>query len=277
MKILVFAHRFDVGGSQVNVVDLTAALRDRYGHDVAIFATPGAMVEIAKKRGLRFIPAPDVNTYPSLIMMKALRAVVRREKPDLIHAWDWWQCLDAYYGVYLTQRIPLMLSDMVSDGINRFLPKTLPTTFGTPELVDQARAAGRRPVELLLPPVDIHLNAPGIVDLRRFRQSLDIRDDELMLVTVSRLVVQLKSESLRRSIDAVRTLGHDLPLRYIIVGDGNARSELERLAAEVNRALGRTAVVLTGELLDPRRRTPPRISLSGWGGRRCGGWHLRNR
>ena len=117
MKILVFAHRFDVGGSQVNVVDLTAALRDRYGHDVAIFATPGAMVEIAKKRGLRFIPAPDVNTYPSLIMMKALRAVVRREKPDLIHAWDWWQCLDAHDGVYLTQRIPLMLSDMVSDGI----------------------------------------------------------------------------------------------------------------------------------------------------------------
>jgi len=51
--------------------------------------------------------------------------------------------------------------------LTRLLPKELPTTFGTPELVDQARAAGRRRVELVLPPVDVHLNATVAVHSMR--------------------------------------------------------------------------------------------------------------
>ena len=62
----------------------------------------------------------------------------------------------------------------------------------------------------------------------------------------------MKAESLRRTVAAVRTLGRELPLRYVIVGDGQGRPELERLAAETNTKLGRSAIVLTGELLDPR-------------------------
>ena len=266
MKILVFAHRFDVGGSQVNTVDLSTALRDLYGHEVVIFATPGAMVEVAEKRGLRFIPAPDVSTYPSLTMMRALRQVVQREQPDLVHVWDWWQCLDSYYSVYMTKGIPMVLSDMVSEGISRFLPKSLPTTFGTPELVDQAIAAGRRRAKLLLPPVDIHLNAPDIVDGQLFREQFGIKNEYLTLVTVSRLTMQLKSESLRRTIDAVGLLGNNLPVQFVIVGDGNARSELEYLAAKTNKELGRTAVILTGELLDPRPAYAAADIVVGMGG-----------
>ena len=40
MKILVFSHELEIGGTQTNAIELSAALRDRFGHDVALFAGP---------------------------------------------------------------------------------------------------------------------------------------------------------------------------------------------------------------------------------------------
>ena len=61
-------------------------------------------------------------------------------------------------------------------------------------------------------------------------------------------------------------LGRDLPLRFVIVGGGNARIELERHANEVNTELGRSAVVLTGPLLDPRPAYASADIVIGMGG-----------
>ena len=251
MKILVFAHQLEVGGTQVNAIQLAAALRDLHGYDVMFFATPGPMVNLVEEKGLHFLPAPEPHAHPSPARMRALHDAVRRQRPDLLHVWDWWQCLDAYYAVYLPMGVPMVVTDMMMN-LTRLLPKGLPTTFGTPELVDQAKAAGRRRVELLLPSVDVYLNAPNAVDAQPFRQRYGIKDGEITLVTVSRLASWMKAESLIRTVDVVRVLGRDLPLRLVIVGDGTVRSKLERLAEEINFELGRRAVVLVGELLDPR-------------------------
>jgi L-malate glycosyltransferase len=251
MKILIFTHKLEVGGTQVNAIELAAALRDFYGYDVVLFATPGPMVKLVEKKGLRFLPAPEPSRHPSPSRARALRNAVRSERPDLLHVWDWWQCLDAYYSVHLPMRVPMAVTDMLMD-LTRVLPKRLPTTFGTPELVDQARAKGRKRVELILPPVDVHLNAPGAVDPEPLRKQYSIGNDEITLVTVSRLSPWLKRESLLRTIDVVRTLGRCLPLRFLIVGNGTVRAELEQRANEVNEELDRPAVVLTGALLDPR-------------------------
>lgn len=265
MKILVFAHRLEVGGAQVNTIELTAALRDLHGHEVVLFATPGPMVKLAEEKGLRFLPAPDARVHPSLARMRALREAVRRERPDLIHVWDWPQCLDAYYAVHLLMRVPMVVTVMSMD-VPSLLPKEVPTTFGAPEILDQARSEGRRRLELVLPPVDVHRNAPAAVDVRPFRERYGIEDGDITLVTVSRLVEWMKAESLRRTIDVVRTLGRDLPLRFMVVGDGTSRAELERLARETNAELGRAAVVLTGALLDPRSAYAAADIVVGMGG-----------
>ena len=96
MKILVFAHRLELGGTQVNAIELAAALRDLHGHQVVLFATPGPMVKLVNEKGLRLLPAPDARLHPSPGRMHALRAAVRQERPDRIHVWDWWQCLEAF-------------------------------------------------------------------------------------------------------------------------------------------------------------------------------------
>ena len=265
MKILVFADRLEVGGTQVNAIELTAALRDLHGHEVVLFATPGPMLKLAEEKGLRFLPAPDTHVHPSLPRMYALRDAVRRERPDLIHVWDWTQLLDAYYVAHVLMRVPMVVTVM-SMAVPRLLPKALPTTLGTPELLDQARAAGRRRLELVLPPVDVHYNAPDSVDAQPFRERYDIKVSDLTLVTVSRLVDWMKAESLRRTVDVVRTLGRDLPLRFVIVGDGTSRAELERLARETNVELGREAVLLTGALIDPRPAYAAADIVVGMGG-----------
>jgi L-malate glycosyltransferase len=265
MKILVFAQQLVVGGTPLNGIELAAALRDLHGHEVVLFATPGPMIELVKEKNLRFLPAPEVHVHPSLKKIRALREAVRCERPDVIHAWEWSQFLDAYYGVHLPMRVPMVVTDMLMN-VNRVLPKWLPTTFGTPELVDKAREAGRRRVELLLPPVDVHQNAPGTVDPRPFCERYGIVDGNITLVTVSRLDPWMKSESLVRTIDVVRKLGRTIPLQFVIVGSGGAQAKLERLAGETNTELGRSAVVLTGELLDPRPAYAAADIIVGMGG-----------
>jgi glycosyltransferase involved in cell wall biosynthesis len=265
VKILVFAHWLEVGGTQVNAIELAAELRDAHGHDVLFFATPGPMLELVREKGLRYEPAPAARVHPSPARMRALQEVLRRERPDVVHVWDWWQCLDAFYGTHLLARTPMVVTDM-SMFLQRVLPRSLPTTYGTPELVEQARAAGHRRVELLLPPVDLRKNAPGAADGAPFRRAHGIADGELAIVAVSRLSTSMKAEGLRRTVDAVRLAGRDLPLKFVVVGEGNGRPELEALAARVNAELGRPAVLLAGALLDPRPAYAAADVVVGMGG-----------
>lgn len=251
MKILVFGHYLEIGGTQVNAIEVATTLRDVYGHDVTYAATPGPMLNLVRQNRLRYLPLPAATVHPSPARIVALRELLRRERPDVVHAWDRWQCLDAYYVAHLWMRTPLVVTDM-SMNLHRVLPKSLPTTFGTGDLVDRARAGGRRKASLLLPPVDLCKNAPGAVDSTLLRRQFGLRSDELTLAIVCRLEKAMKAEGVFRTIDAIRTLGRRRPLRLVIAGDGNARAAVERLARDVNASLGRAAVAVTGPLLDPR-------------------------
>lgn len=265
MKVLVFAHRLEVGGTQTNAIELAATLRDAHNFEMVLFATPGPMVRLIEQKGLRFLPAPDAYFHPSWRRMQALRRAVRKERPALLHVWDWWQCVDAYYSVHLAMRVPMIVSDMMMS-LTRVLPRGLPTTFGTAENVDRARAAGWRRASFLPPPVDVQLNAPDVKDGQRYRAALGIGQDEIVLVSVSRLAKGWKSECLFRTAEVVGSLGQDFPIRYVIVGDGETRGALQEVADRVNSALKRRAILLPGALLDPR---PPYASadiIVGMGG-----------
>lgn len=265
MKILIYLHELVLGGTTVNSIELAAALRDLHGHDVVLFATPGPMTKLVEDYELRFLPAPVASGQPSLARMRALREAVRCERPDLLYVWETLPCVDAYYAVHLPMGIPMLVTDMQMY-VTRLLPKKLITTFGTPDLVEKARAAGRRKVELLLPPVDIRKNAPGVLDPAGFRRRWGIRAGDITLVTVSRLIGSMKGESLIRTINAVRTLGRHMPLRLLIVGDGSARAQIGQLADEVNTQLGRSVVVLTGAMHDPRPAYAAADIVVGMGG-----------
>jgi L-malate glycosyltransferase len=265
MKVLIFEKRLDIGGTQVNSIELAAQMRDQHRHDVAFFAPPGPMVELVRAKRLRYFPAPQARACPSLARMRALNDVIRSERPQLVHVWDWPQCLDAYYIAHLVHRLPMVVTCM-SMSVDRLLPPSLPTTFGTPNLLRKAREMGWKHLELILPPVDVRFNAPDTSEADTFRAGGAFRREDVTLVTVSRLANWMKAESIRRTIDAVSRLGRNLPLRLIVVGEGDSRGALQQLADEANAGLGREAITLIGPMVDPRPAYAAADVVVGMGG-----------
>ena len=104
--------------------------------------------------------------------------------------------------------------------------------------IANSHSTGRMLEALGVPPARIHVVHPG-VDVARFRPEVDgsaIRarfaaDPVTLLLSVGRLQ-RRKGHDL--AIAAVARLGPSIPVKYLIVGDGEERRRLEALAVEVS-------------------------------------------
>ena len=249
MRLLVYPHDLSIGGSQINAIDLAAGVAEA-GHEVVVYGIPGPLVDYIRQRGLRFIPANRLKYRPAPTRIAQLAAVVARERIDLIHAYEWPPCLDAYYGAGLLMNVPI-LNTVLGMVVMPYVPASVPLIMGTAELGDAARKVQRSDVWVLEPPIDVVRDHPGI-DGSTFRAAHGVADDELLVVSVSRLVLDLKLDALVRAIDAVAQLAERYRLRLVIVGGGPAHDALLERANAVNRRWGREIVSLPGPELDPR-------------------------
>jgi glycosyltransferase involved in cell wall biosynthesis len=191
--------------------------------------------------------------------------LVREERFEVVHAWDWPQCLNAYLMATTGGRVPVVGSIM-SMAVTRVVPRSMPLTYGTAALVDQARGRGYRHVMLLEPPVDLARDDPEAVDGLSQRDRWSIRAGEVLVVMVSRLVGWLKLEGLRAAIEAVDRLADRFPVRLAIVGGGDAEPELREKARQINAARDRDVVVVNGPMADPRPAYAAADIVIGMGG-----------
>ena len=265
MKVLVFAHRLEMGGTQVNAIELAREVTARGNVDLTFVATPGRFSPLAAEAGIAVRPVPDSERHPSLARMRALAEVADEVRPDLVHVWDWPQCFDAYAGLHLRRRIP-MLCTIMSMIVPRNIPRHLPTTFGTRDLAQRAAAVRSGPVHLLEPPVDLQANRPGAVSGEEFRDQLGVDPDQVLIGMVCRLEHWLKLESLERGIEAVAELARRHPVRLVIVGEGSAADVVAARAAAVNAAAGREVVTVVGGMTDPRPAYAAADVMLGMGG-----------
>ncbi len=249
MRIVVYPHDLAVGGSQINAIDLGAAVRD-LGHDVFVYGLPGPLIDHVADRGLPFIAAPAMQYRPAPQRIAHLLAVSRRERIDVIHGYEWPPCLDAYFGAHLMGRVGLTCT-VLSMAVSPLVPRSVPLLMGTEDLADAARAAGHRSVSVLEPPIDVDGDHPGI-DGSAVRESLGLDAGEQLVVTVSRLAIDLKLDALERAIAAVGAVARRRPIRLLVVGGGEADRHLRSRAADVDAACGRQVIHFAGEQLDPR-------------------------
>jgi glycosyltransferase involved in cell wall biosynthesis len=155
---------------------------------------------------------------------------------------------------------------IMSMAVAPFLPKWMPLVVGTQQISALEQSSGRLNVNLIEPPVDLqHNGSVDAANIDRFRQQWGLGDLPLV-VCVSRLVPELKSEGIFTAIDVAGTLADTLPFQLLIVGEGKARPAMEEAAAQVNQRAGRRAVVLTGELTDPRPAYAAADVVLGMGG-----------
>jgi glycosyltransferase involved in cell wall biosynthesis len=249
MRLLVAPHDLEIGGSQINAIDLAAGAAEA-GHDVIVYGRPGPLVDHIEKRGLDFVPARPLHYRPAPSRIAQLAVIARKRRLDLIHAYEWPPCLDAYYGAHLAMGVPLVCT-VLSMSVSALVPRSIPLVMGTEALGDEARRSHRAPVWVLEPPIDVEGDHPGI-DGTGFRRDHGIADGAPLVVTVSRLAVDLKLDALVQAVDAADLLAGRLPLRLAIVGGGPAAAALQERADEVNRRRGREVVSLLGPMPDPR-------------------------
>jgi L-malate glycosyltransferase len=249
MRLLVAPHDLEIGGSQINAIDLAAGAAEA-GHDVLVYGRPGPLVDHIKARGLEFVPARPLQYRPAPSRIVQLAALARRHRLDIIHAYEWPPCLDAYYGAHLGLRVPLVCT-VLSMSVSPLVPRSIPLIMGTEALGDEARRSHRAPVWVLEPPIDVEGDHPGI-DGATFRRDRGIPEEAMLVVTVSRLAIDLKLDALVQAVDAVDVLAGRHPVRLAIVGGGPAEAALRARAAEINRRRGREVVSFLGAMSDPR-------------------------
>ena len=264
MKILVYPHDLNMGGSQTNAIELAAAV-SKLGHECVVFGRRGTLCARIEELGLEFIESPDPGRRPSPRVARALQEVVRERGIDVIHGYEWPPGLEGWLAA---ERLPdvAAVCTVMSMAVAPFLPRWMPLVVGTQQISAREQEAGRLSVNLIEPPVDLeHNRIHDPATVAAFRNAWDL-DERPLVVTVSRLVRELKSEGVLTAIEAAVTMQDATPFQLVIVGDGQARDEIQRAADEANARLGRRTVTLTGELSDPRAAYGAADVMLGMGG-----------
>ena len=263
MRVLVYPNTSEIGGSQLNAVELAGAVRDR-GHDVLVLAEDGPLLERVAQLGLERVPLAPRSRRPSPAVMRQLCGLVASRGIDVVHGYEWPPALEAFFGPRLRHGTPCVTTVM-SMAVAPFVPGTAPLVVGTAQIRAAAQPGRRAPTVLIEPPVDVEFNRPGPPPPDS-RAGLGVSRDSELVVVVSRLAAELKLEGLLTAMDLVGDLAPTRDVQLLIVGDGPARDAVAVRAQQVNERAGRAAVVLAGALADPRSAYAVADVVLGMGG-----------
>lgn len=255
LRVLVVLHHLRMGGSQRNAVDLSVGLRAR-GHDVIVAGPPvgGVLIDTLREGGVPFEPLdtdePGKAVARAVPGYRSLLELTRRIRPDLVHSYELTPSILAYLGPHRLDGVPMTMT-INSMSVPDFMPSSVPLQVCNPVIAYRTaeRTGSVGVLEIPTDTVDQHPGRPGGAE---FRAQLGVAPDELLVVVVSRFARALKQEGLETAIRAAGRLDPRLRARLVLVGDGPAMPDLRRLADATNAKAGRDAVVLTGEMIDPR-------------------------
>jgi glycosyltransferase involved in cell wall biosynthesis len=250
MKIVMYPHTLEIGGAQLNAIELGAQLQ-RDGHEVVLYSKTGQLAGLAEGRGLEFVASPRPHQRPDLRVAAALKRLVSSRGMEVVHGWEWPPILEAEIANRGTDAVTF--GSVMSMSAAPFIPKDLPLTVGTRQIEAAERAFGRSRLFLLEPPVDTVANAPGLeLGQAGFRARMGVAEDDVLVVIIGRLVRALKLEGLLAATRVIGELSERYPVKLVIVGDGDARDDVREAAEAANARAGRQVVVMAGQMDDPR-------------------------
>lgn len=251
MRILVYPHDLGIGGSQINAIELAERVQ-RAGHEVIVYGTPGPLVDRINELGLEFVVASEPRRRPDHRIVRQLRRLAVDREIDILHGYEWPPALECFLASEAREGTR-PVATVMSMAVAPFIPRTMPLVVGTRQIEAAERASGRERVFTIEPPVDLELNSPTIeVGGAQFRAEWGVEPGAISLVAVTRLAREMKLEGLLAAMRGLVELNRERPVDLLIVGDGPARRDVEEGAYSANAAIGRPAIRLTGELVDPR-------------------------
>ncbi len=248
MRILVYPATMEIGGSTLNALELAARVQER-GHEVIVYGRDDVLVGVAESMGLEHVTAHTRGSWPSFADVARLHRLIRRRRVQVVHAYEGGPALDLAALSSVTSRI-VPITTVMSMVVPYELPRHSDMFVGTPLLREQA-ATTRARVHLMEPPIDTEVNRS--VDPVAARARWGIDDDSICISMVCRLSDDLgKFPGVVAAVRVVDDLAATDPVQLLVVGGGEGLESLRSLAADVNTRHGRSVVVVTGAVLDPR-------------------------
>ncbi len=270
IRVLVQVNSLELGGSQINAVDLAAAVRDR-GYDSVLVGPADSLpdgpslFDVAADREVHLEKFERPTS--TLGGARNLSRLAWAHRAELVHVYGTWSIRPAYWGPCFMARRPFVITvyEMEVDPSVYQAPSLI---VGTGYLVDDLRDR-HGPVHLISPPVDLERDSTAAVPTGQFLADHGLAADHLRLVIVSRL----DGEPLR----PVKTTGIDAALNafdrlqptdvdLVIVGTGKDEARLRKIGERVNGRLNRRACVFTGPMSDPRPAYAAADVVLGMGG-----------
>lgn len=256
MKILMTTMSLGIGGAETHIAELSKGLCGM-GHDITVASGGGVFVESLEKAGVKHVTLPLYSKKPIDVIRcyRGLKKLIAQEHFDVVHA---------------HARIPAAICGILAKRMGFRFATTAHYNFKVSPIWRWASNWGERSLavsydlkEYLIknydvPSDNISLTVNGI-DIDRFSadaphdgivKEFDLPKSEHRVLYVSRLdrsCVQAGFDL----IDATRKLAPRYPdMTVVMVGAGDVQERVRTMADEVNRALGREAIVLAGARTD---------------------------
>jgi len=255
-RILMALTRFDIGGAETHVLELSLELQ-RMGYGVVVVSNGGVYEQNLKEAGIPHYKIPMHSKTPKNIAksLKELRRVIKEEKIDIVHA----------HG-----RIPAFLCGILHKVMKFTFVTTAHWVFDTSHGLKYVSNWGEKVMAVSVDikqylmenyrtnPADIYITINGI-DTDKFCKDADASSviEEFALNPDARKIVYISRMDADRALVAFQLveiapelLKVNPELEIVIVGGGNVFDELKIKADAMNEKLGRRAIVLTGGRTD---------------------------
>ena len=258
-RILMVTMGLDIGGAETHIVELAKQLKVM-GHDVAVVSNGGVYVDEITAAGIRHHSAPlNRRSIPCMLRsLLALRRIIRKERPDVVHA-------HARIPGFLCGLLqPLMKFPFVTTahwvfetggGLRRL------TNWGqrTIAVSDDIKAYLMREYGVAEDHIRITING---IDTDKFSPEVSGADVQSEFgLDPARPIVSYVSRMdadralvARQLIEIAPRLDKQIPgVQLLIAGGGNVFDELNAMAQKVNAELGRSMVTMAGPRTDINR------------------------
>ena len=251
----------NVGGPAYHVSLLSGRLdRDRYATLLVHGHTgPGeaSFADLAREEGCRteVVEAlgPEINPIADLRALVELVRITRRYRPEIVHTHTAKAgALGRLAARFAVRPRPVIVHTYHGHVLEGYFGSLVSAAYrllerwlarSTDRLIAVSQATVDDLVRLGVAPRDAFQVVPLGLDLARFddlapdagadfRRRLGMEPDEVLVTFVGRLVAIKRVDVLLRAFASLRDTNP--PLRLAIVGDGELRDELERLAAELD-------------------------------------------
>jgi len=248
--------RMDIGGAETHILELSKELARR-GHEITVASHGGVFVPELTAAGVRHVDMPlhRRSLWAMVRSYFALRRLVKRERFSLVHAHA--RIPSFLCGLLLRRgKIPFVTTahfTFVTGGVAGRLTNWGERTIAVSEdlktyLIDNYKVPAEH-IFTTVNGIDMERFAPGLSG-EAVRAELGIEADAPMVLHVSRLDESPASVAEQLIDSAGARAEAQAGLHIVIVGGGDQFERLCEKARNVNAALGRTALHMTGPRTD---------------------------